>query len=197
MKKKFHIVGGDRYGETKMFLERGYSPVDAMAAKSDNSVLILFTGGADLSPHLYGEENVSSYTNEARDNFEIETFREFLKAGNPMAGICRGAQLLCVMDGGKMIQHIGGHGSTSHDIFEPGTTNKLGRTNSCHHQQMVPCDTTVVVAETSDGTPEVVLFPKLNAIGVQGHPEWDSTHTEPLFFKLIDEHCNFNEKKAA
>src|SRR5690606_36449796 len=71
--------------------------------------LICFTGGADVSAELYGEENTYSFCDPERDEEERIIYDMALAHGIPMVGICRGGQFLNVMNGGKMIQHIEGH----------------------------------------------------------------------------------------
>lgn len=69
---------------------------------------ILFAGGNDISPGLYGEQP-SEYTidfSEKRDTVEIELLKWTLRDKKPMLGICRGAQLWNVIEGGSLYQHI-------------------------------------------------------------------------------------------
>jgi len=59
----------------------------------------------------------------------------------PMVGICRGAQLLTCLAGGKLIQHIGGHtGAGMHKISvkDLAGISKEYTVNSLHHQMMYP-----------------------------------------------------------
>ena len=94
--------------------------------------------------------------------------------------------MLCAFDGGELVQHINNHAGHSHTIHEVKTGN-VYVTNSCHHQMMVPSKHAEVIAYCEEDTigyreddskmivkrvPEVVYFPQLNALGIQGHPEW-------------------------
>lgn len=119
--------------------------------------LIVFTGGADLSPSYYGEKTGSkTHVNPKRDSIEFDTAVHYAYTKTPKLGICRGAQLLTVANGGKLIQHVNNH-TTSHDIsidtfHVPNLTNEdyeSGRINeyensltlsitSTHHQMMYP-----------------------------------------------------------
>jgi GMP synthase-like glutamine amidotransferase len=116
--------------------------------------LIIFTGGADVSPSYYND-NKSKYTMNdiVRDKIE---FRVASKYPNIFKlGICRGAQLLTVVSNGILIQHTNGH-HTPHDISirqefvfnstsqlvsnyydEDSSTFQLPMT-STHHQMMYP-----------------------------------------------------------
>lgn len=157
---------------------------------SPDGVLLLH-GGEDISPSIYGEDPIDQCHADRqpspRDLQEMELLQQAVKMGIPIIGICRGAQLLCAMDGGKLWQHSTGHQGGNHAIFD--TTDGEGYvTNSAHHQIMRPlvhnltlavCNETVDVWDESgkpqkiERTPEIVFFPHLNAIGIQGHPEWN------------------------
>lgn len=69
---------------------------------------VLFPGGPDVSPLLYGEEPIRevTYSVEAQDRFEIELVRQCVKANKPIFGICRGAQVINVALGGTLYQDI-------------------------------------------------------------------------------------------
>src|SRR5690606_33320823 len=141
--KIVYVVGRDSSVE-QMFKDRGWFVVAGNLPKSNyaglgiqNVDLVCFTGGSDWSPHLYGEENTASYCNEARDNFEIEGYEAVKDL--PKVGICRGGQLFTFMNGGKLVQHIDGHGSANHLVFD----ERIGETIevlSCHHQMMDPSE---------------------------------------------------------
>ena len=62
---------------------------------------IVLTGGADVSPYLYGEEPNAKLgtTDPIRDRFELATIKAALEANKPILGICRGLQLLNVYFG--------------------------------------------------------------------------------------------------
>ena len=69
---------------------------------------VLFTGGVDLHPALYGEEPRRGLgeVDEERDAFEVALYRELRGLGKPAFGICRGFQLINVLEGGTLIQHL-------------------------------------------------------------------------------------------
>lgn len=151
--------------------------------------LVVFTGGADLNPKLYGEKpNGAVHWNDMRDELEVASYHAFVDKV-PLAGICRGAQLLTVMNGGKLIQHKPGHTGdhpvryiTKHGEF----TENL---RECHHQCLLPeGEFTVLGVDARDDNIEIVLFPKKKQLAFQGHPEWGCETTEGLFFDLLEEH---------
>lgn len=164
-----------------------------------NIDLILFTGGADVNPELYGEKlNPKTSINSIRDEEEKSLF-DYCK-NIPKLGICRGSQFLCVMHGGKLIQHVENH-CISHDIhcktFMESRYFTLNMTSS-HHQMMFPYNLNPndfellawskkfrsniylngkneqIRIDNSFLEPEIVLFKKngVNSLAIQGHPEW-------------------------
>jgi gamma-glutamyl-gamma-aminobutyrate hydrolase PuuD len=158
----------------------------------DECDVVMFTGGSDVSPHLYGE-TCAVYTapNPHRDKFEMMVAKLAKERGKPMLGICRGAQFMCVFAGGKLVQDVGGH-TTDHkmvDIFN----NELLMT-SAHHQMMIPEGTQhtligwakypqsnrylngernpIAAPFAITKEPEIVYFHEIKALGIQGHPEY-------------------------
>jgi putative glutamine amidotransferase len=69
---------------------------------------LVLQGGADISPQCYGEEPLHPdwAGDRLRDAYEMELFHEFVEAGKPVLGICRGAQLINVALGGTLYQDI-------------------------------------------------------------------------------------------
>ena len=156
---------------------------------TEDGVLLLH-GGADISPSIYKQQsNARCYADKkpsVRDQEEMDLIERAKQLGIPIIGICRGAQLICAMDGGYLVQHIDGHVGGSHKITDTQTKKEIV-SNSCHHQMMVPKKYNVILAESKEpvmgldqynyefeikSVPEVVYFPQMNAIGIQGHPEW-------------------------
>ena len=69
---------------------------------------IIITGGDfDVDPKIYGEKIMSDKvsTKDDRTEFEFEITKSN-KIGIPVLGICGGQQLLNVVLGGTLIQHI-------------------------------------------------------------------------------------------
>lgn len=152
----------------------------------EDIALVVFTGGADVHPSFY-KENVNSrcYCDKERDFEEVEIFQKALTRGIPMFGICRGAQFLCVMEGGSLIQHTTGHQRTHTIMTKDGRKMSV---SSAHHQMMMPIDQSSVLAWADPKLSkcylggneedlnynievEAVEFSSINAYGVQYHPE--------------------------
>lgn len=101
--------------------------------------LVQFTGGADVSPSLYGcAMHPKTYPNAARDEREVRTFNIAKEAGIPMAGICRGGQFLNVMCGGKMYQDVEGHAMGRQHMMLDLFCGDEFQVTSTHHQMMKP-----------------------------------------------------------
>lgn len=159
--------------------------------------LVVFTGGADVSPRLYNEQK-GKYTNinEKRDKIEKDYFNAFKYI--PKLGICRGSQFLTVMNGGKLIQHVSGH-TQSHSMEmkdSPFSITQTFEITSTHHQMLFPFNLKnyelIAWAKTFrsdtylDGKdkeinlpkqflePEIVYYPNTNSLAIQGHPEFES-----------------------
>ena len=112
---------------------------------------LVLQGGSDVSPSTYGEQPLSAewVGDRLRDVYEIELVHEFIEAGKPVLGICRGAQLINVALGGTLHQDIPSHRTDEyekhrHDIrLEPGSgLARLYRgierptVTSIHHQSI-------------------------------------------------------------
>lgn len=163
--------------------------------------LVVFTGGADVTPALYSEEaHPSTFNSEQRDLVEERIYNRCVGLGISMAGICRGSQFLTVMNGGKLVQDIRGHGiGGTHPLIgktraeEAFNYRFIDGVTSTHHQMMypygLPVEDYVVLAtaqsfDGSEGLPqgvteddieetvEAVFYPKTKCLCVQFHPEY-------------------------
>jgi putative glutamine amidotransferase len=130
---------------------------DQNAGEVESCDGIVFSGGEDLHPSLYGKpEFVGQYGLKeiipARDQFEYEVIEKALQKKMPVLGICRGLQLINVYLGGTLLPDIptltqsNRHGKISgqdqiHDIRVENssmlyeiTCRETGQVNSAHHQ---------------------------------------------------------------
>lgn len=194
MTKTIFIVGGDPL-VVKMFKDAGW---EAHAEHSHGLIpdLVCFTGGEDVSPYLYGEENISSSCNPIRDEFEREVYEEFLEREIPMVGICRGGQFLNVMNGGKMIQHIGPFSGYT-DCQDYDGNHFVVHVD--HHQGIVRVPETsysILAMDIGDhpvfgpgvGLTYACLYIDTKSLCFQPHPEWGHEPTRQLFFELIEQY---------
>lgn len=69
---------------------------------------VLLTGGEDIHAQAYGEEphEESKLHDPGRDRMEFEVALTAMKRNMPVLGICRGLQLLNVVQGGTLYQDI-------------------------------------------------------------------------------------------
>jgi putative glutamine amidotransferase len=175
---------------------------------------LMITGGAfDVSPELYGQATISGTvtTKQRRTRFEYAITQGAIKQGKPILGICGGQQLLNVVLGGTLVQHIP-------DMFakaleheqknprtEPGHAVKvsegtllhqiLGGTaievNSAHHQAVdIPAPGCIIDAVAPDGVIEGIEYPAHRfCLGVQWHPEYFVTPADEKIMKAFVDAC--------
>jgi putative glutamine amidotransferase len=165
---------------------------------------IVFTGGSDVDPALYGESaHPTTQVKPERDAAEMLLLRAALAADLPLLAICRGMQLMTVAYGGKLHQHL--PDVLGHDNHRPTSGPKFGfhrvdlapgslarqllgeslEVNSFHHQGVAdPGKLTATGWCPEDNLIEVVEDPALRfALGVQWHPEDTTDHR--LFAALV------------
>lgn len=185
--------------------------------------LACFTGGADVSPNLYGHKNLGSHNDPARDEREIAVFRAAVEARVALTGICRGAQFLNSMAGGTMIQHIRrGHSggthlcetfdeqlfevtSSHHQMIVPGPGGKvvawaehpLKREDVVYDGEILPGDNSVMDALEVIWVTEAIHYPDYPIFAVQHHPEWQNVDAEAAQWtlRMIRRFC-FGEQEA-
>ena len=173
---------------------------------------IVFTGGPDVDPSRYGESpHPETYgISDLQDSFEASLLCAAQRTGRPLLAICRGAQLVNVLCGGSLDQHItgregvlahgipnGGGGSDNIFLTEPASrlAHILGESaeGRCHHHQAVATvgEGLRVSARTSDGIIEGLEYadaaPAHWMIAVQWHPEESAATDGRLFDALIAE----------
>jgi putative glutamine amidotransferase len=188
-------------------------PTDVSAAILEDVDAMVFTGGSDLNPALYGQEPhpESGGFHDRRDAAELELMRDALAQGMPVLGICRGMQLLNVARGGDLIQHLEGETHkgppgtyTRHSVTVlPGTrlAAVLGtdaHTHSCHHQAPGRLGDGLRVAATAeDGAVEAIEDPSArHVLGVLWHPEEDEEGGAALFLALVDQATTYRRAAA-
>ena len=181
--KVFIINSNHQYDE--LFRKMGHSIVSVM----DYADMVCFTGGADVCPDIYGDK-AHPFTgyDRSRDEYEFNLFNKALEFNLPMVGICRGAQFLNVMNGGRMYQHVSKH-TSPHEIIDLQTGETV-LVSSTHHQMMMMAPDALLVASSAlEGTREwfdgqiamkdvstedveVVYYQDSNCLCFQPHPEF-------------------------
>lgn len=167
------------------------------AAQLDLLDGLLLSGGLDIHPGLYGEQDVHSATETeagGRDEHEIGLVRAAVARDLPVFAICRGLQVLNVALGGTLYQDLptqvgtewahrqGPHSSekTHQTCIVPGSRlagimDGMGTLpiNSHHHQAAKDvAPGLVVTARSDDGVIEALEKPDTRfLLAVQWHPE--------------------------
>jgi len=175
---------------------------------------VVFSGGADLDPQLYGQEahpETKGVVAE-RDRGELALLQAALARDMPVLAVCRGVQVLNVALGGDLVQHLPevvGHENhkhtpgeyADHDVtVEPDT--RLGSligdrapVKSHHHQGLGRLGEGLrESARAEDGTPEALEDPSRRfALGVLWHPE--AGEDMRLFEALVEEARGYREER--
>ena len=176
---------------------------------------VIFSGGGDLDPDLYGAEahDETDAPKPWRDQAEMTMLDGALARDMPVLAICRGSQLLNVARGGDLVQHLPevvGHEKHRH---EPGAfsdhevqvaqDSRLGAllgehapVKSHHHQGMGKIGEGLrEVAWAEDGVVEGLEDPdKRFALGVLWHPEEGEDFA--LFKGLVEEAKRFRKDRG-
>lgn len=159
---------------------------------------VLFTGGGDLDPTLYGAGAHPTIhgVDPERDRVELYLARQVVRRGTPFLGICRGLQTINVALGGTLYSdiHAGQPGARQHACFDDAPRHFLAHTvqvapqsrlaeilgvsecqvNSGHHQAArQPGAGLHPTAFAPDGVIEALELPEHPfGLAVQWHPEW-------------------------
>lgn len=186
------------------------------------AALVVFTGGSDINPDIYdSDEGVHQYAKPGhpkRDQIETDVFDECVRLGVPMLGICRGAQMLCALSGGKLIQSVRNHTSPHEVLLWDYDKDKFFEsvTTSTHSQMMYPFNMEEIdyycigrsatkmsrgcyergpnVKDYTDKDvpyePEVIYFPFTECLSIQGHPEHSTASPQFIQYctNLIKQH---------
>jgi gamma-glutamyl-gamma-aminobutyrate hydrolase PuuD len=185
--RSVYVIGQSNMYNT-MFEEEGW----AIANSLDDADLVQFTGGADVSPSMYGEvRHAKTAPFTQRDEKEKRLWVQARRQCIPMAGVCRGGQFLNVMCGGSLYQHVDGH-TNSHLVIDNNTA-KMFYATSTHHQMMRPtteaelllvaseasryeymrdADYVVVTHPERGDDVEAVYYERQQCLCFQPHPEY-------------------------
>jgi putative glutamine amidotransferase len=171
-------------------------PPDDSVAEAPDELLdlldgLILAGGSDIDPASYGArphpETRGSWPE--RDRFEIALGTRALERDMPVLGICRGMEMMNVIQGGTLNQHLGLelHRHTPGAFTDHGVRLEAGslaervvggehtEVKSAHHQGVdVLGEGVVATGWADDDVVEAIELPDRSfAVGVLWHPEED------------------------
>lgn len=175
----------------------------------------LIPGGDDIDPSLWGEElhPEASLEDKARTSMEIGLYKA-VSPTLPVLGICYGCQLINVLHGGSLHQHLpdvlGGdyHRGDSWQMYKIDSGTLLAEAiqsthaegKSYHHQAINMLGSGLkVTAHHEDGTIEAIEgTDRPWLVGVQWHPERsDHEATPKLFAAFIEQAKRYKAEKKS
>ena len=191
-------------------------PPDADAVEETLDALdgLVVTGGVDIDPAFYGAEEHPEMpgTRPERDRAESALVEGALERDMPVLAICRGSQLLNVLRGGDVIQHLeeepgtephgnGAGAAVEHElVIRSGSrlaelVGESTAVRSEHHQGFGRIgDGLVEVAWAPDGTVEALEDPTRRfALAVIWHPERGDDLA--LFRALVDQAAGYASER--
>ncbi len=206
-----YVQAVERAGGTPLLVPPVEDGVEEIVAALDGLIL---SGGADLDPDTYGAEAhaETTGTRPARDRAELALLEAALARDLPVLAVCRGSQVLNVLRGGDLVQHLPEVvGSEAHrevagafsehevdlvqderlfPILGPSATVK-----SHHHQGFGRLGEGLrPAAYAEDGTVEALWDPTRRfAVGVLWHPE--AGEDEALFEELVEQATRYREAR--
>lgn len=160
---------------------------------------ILFTGGADIHPEIYGKGTDSircGTIDKDRDAYERHAYADARALQLPILGICRGLQLINVLEGGTLfidlptdkgsidVHRVGDEDWATHSVWikgrsfiNPTEADKTFEVASNHHQGIELLATSLkAIAYSNDSLIEAIEHQNSATapflLAVQWHPEW-------------------------
>ncbi len=188
--------------------------VDTLRSIYDRLDGVFLTGGVDMDPQSYGEEQIDlcKRTDPVRDWVELTLIKWAIADAKPVLAVCRGAQVINVATGGTLYQDLAAQRPEvmKHDYFpsqgrysreqlahsvrlvrDSKLSRILGRetiqVNSMHHQGIKSLGSKLIAsAYAPDGLIEAVESTNGHfLIGVQWHPE-DLCDNQPCMHSLFE-----------
>lgn len=177
---------------------------------------LVFSGGSDLDPELYGEAAHAATVGvvRERDDFELLLMRAALARDLPLLAICRGSQVLNVALGGDLEQHVPDRIAADTHKETPGVFSEHGvevidgtklasivgghsDVKSHHHQGYGKLGIGLrEAARAPDGTVEALEDPNRRfTLGVLWHPE--EGEDLALFEALVAEAADYRDARPS
>ena len=203
-----YIKSCEKYGANCIILPISKDSIDLNLLDG----LVITGGNFDIHPKFFEQKinNKKVKIKSKRTNYEINLLKKFFKLNKPILGICGGAQLINVFDGGSLIQDINTNinheqpnprNETGHDIEIISKTylnkiyrRKLSGVNSAHHQAVDIIGKNLEInALSSDGIVEAFKHREhFYCLGIQWHPEFLITKLDETIIKDFIKHASHN-----
>lgn len=199
---RYHVVGGDK------LIEKMMEEACAVRTGLGTADIVIFSGGTDINPRLYHQTKLDKTQNPDldRDRIEQAVYHAAVAKKKYIVGICRGAQLVNVLNGGSLWQHVDGHVGTNHQMMyinEDGGKFIVAVTSD-HHQLVIPtADGKIwgyaqectfkqndvikrhVAPNQANPEPEIVFYKATRSLCFQPHPEWGLASCRELFYDCV------------
>ncbi len=192
----------------RMFEQRGFNNVTSPA----DAEFVVWTGGSDINPSMYKQKPIPGTIFDT--HLDTQDSMLFLQSEHAYRiGICRGGQLLNVLNGGSMWQDADNHNDGDiHQAYDLITQEWIPL-NSLHHQCMiVPRTHGEILAYTKvasykenylccwtkdadqsndpyEADIEAAWYPETRSLCFQPHPEFEDVGTRKYFFELLERYC--------
>lgn len=182
--------------------------------------IIIPGGDEDINPKFYGATTIHPKVkvNDQRAMFEMALVKAAMRQNMPILGICNGLQVLNVVCGGSLFQHIPDECPSEINHEQPApkdapthkveivANTKLAElagseseimVNSTHHQAVKKLGTDLVAsARATDGIIEAIESTKHEfVVAVEWHPEYKNSNLDQFLFKaLVKEATKYQER---
>lgn len=179
------------------------NPAAELADRLERFDGLCMPGGADMDPALYGRQRAAETEEPVahQDTFDMAVLSTALGLGIPTLAICRGMQILNVIQGGDLVQHLApssvDHRNAIHDVQVAEDSRLFDivgaptiPVSSYHHQAVGRLGRGLrVVATADDGCVEALEHEAGTLLAVQWHPEdlhASSSSDAALFADLVE-----------
>lgn len=208
-----YVENLEKIGAVVVILPYQYSCIDDYIEMIDG---IIIAGGGFIDPNRYGKPDAKVIVNKERDEFEFTILQKVIDKTNiPILGICNGMQAINIIYGGDLKHHIPDHEQKYYKNFDDYTIpfhdieiskdSKLhkivnvakAKTNSSHGLAVdnLGKDINISAIAVKDGIVEAIEH-KYHpfCLGLQWHPEFQSSIIDNKIFQDFVLHCNKYKK---